>query len=485
MAVVVPQWVAIVWVSLVVLAVGGFGFGLVRLRKRLRQVGRERDAIEGGEQRMFEFLHLLGIMIEEDCRPRRLYQVIVEGVEGVLGGDGAALYLLDEGGECLTPSHLSVDCPPLGAVPDDVWEKGKGDAASLGSYLRLATVPVGEEALGFCLRNMESFRIAQLNSHQSFSGRDVVCRSEVAAMMAPMAYAGKPIGVLAVVRNTERPAFTENEFDLFRSVAEQSAFALGNALVHLEASAKRRLERQLRVGADVQRVLLPNAEPDFAGYRISGMNVPAQLISGDYYDYIRLGEHRLGVVIADVSGKGVPAGLMMAGCRSAMRAAALRIDSPAEAVAAVNRQLFPDMREDMFVSLAYLVLEGSSGAMRMARAGHDAPLMFRKQSREIEVMKPGGLALGVDEGPVFERVTKEFESEFGPGDCLLLYSDGLTEAENAAGEEFGKERMMEVFRKVAPLGAEATVEELKGQLARFVDGNRQVDDVTMIVIERR
>lgn len=485
LAVVVPEWVAIVWIGLVVSIVGGFGFGVLRLRLRLRQVADERDAIEGGERRMFDFLHLLGMMIEEDVNPRKLYRVIVEGVEEVLDADGGALYLLSEGGEYLVPSYLSETCPPLGVVPTEIWERGQKEVASLVSYLRLARLPVGDGILGYCLKSQEGLRVGDVKRHPSFAGVVGGYQSELGAMLAPVLYAGRPIGVLALVRRHGRPGFSGNEFDVFQSVAEQSAFALGNSIVHQEASVKRRMERELRLAGDVQRVLLPAAEPDLAGYRIHGMNVPAQIISGDYYDYIELEGKELGVAIADVSGKGVSAGLMMATCRSALRAAAVRTTSPAEAVAAVNRQLFCDMREDMFISLAYLILQSGSGRMRMARAGHDAPLMFRKASGEIEVLKPGGLALGIDEGPVFERVTKDFETEFEPGDCLLLYTDGLNEAENLAGEEFGKERLREGFRGAAPRGAEGVVTALHQQLGEFVGGNRQMDDITLIVIERR
>ena len=255
-------------------------------------------------------------------------------------------------------------------------------------------------------------------------------------------------------------------------------------MVHREASEKRRMVRELRVARHVQNVLLPEEDPKVSGYRVYGTNVPARIISGDYYDYIPLEDGRLGVAIADVSGKGVSAGLMMATCRSALRAA-VGGESPAEALATVNRQLFPDMREDMFISMAYMILENGSGRMTLARAGHDAPLMFRKATGEIEVLKPGGLALGVDEGPVFERVTQDFAAEFAPGDCLLLYTDGVNEAQNGDDEEFGKERMLEVFRKAAPLGGEEVLVALQREVDEFVGDNPQMDDITLIAIEKR
>lgn len=173
----------------------------------------------------------------------------------------------------------------------------------------------------------------------------------------------------------------------------------------------------------------------------------------------------------------------MATCRSALRAAAGQSASPVEALATVNRQVFSDMKEDMFISMAYLVLE--EGGIALARAGHDSPLLYRKATGELEVLRPGGLALGVDDGPVFERVTKEFRGEMDKGDCLLLYTDGVNEGENGAGEEFGKERLKDAFRTLAPSGAERVVTGLQQQLHEFVGEAPQMDDITVIAIEKR
>jgi sigma-B regulation protein RsbU (phosphoserine phosphatase) len=143
------------------------------------------------------------------------------------------------------------------------------------------------------------------------------------------------------------------------------------------------------------------------------------------------------------------------------------------------------MREDMFISMAYVILESGSGRVRLARAGHEPAILFRRASEGIELLKPGGLAIGIDDGPVFERVTGDLEIELGPGDCLLLYTDGVNEAENRIGEEFGKERLGEVFSRAAREGAEAAVKALQDELRRFVGDRRQMDDITMIAIERR
>jgi sigma-B regulation protein RsbU (phosphoserine phosphatase) len=255
--------------------------------------------------------------------------------------------------------------------------------------------------------------------------------------------------------------------------------------VHLEANEKRSLENELRTAREVQRILLPQQNPWIEGYRVAGTNTPARIISGDYYDCIDLGEKRWGLVIADVSGKGVAAGLLMAMCRSVLRCVAMGETSPAKVLALVNRQLFPDIREDMFISMAYLILDGDSGHAVMARAGHDPAFWFHKETGEVTQIKPSGLAVGIDEGDVFERVTKDYAFQIEQGDCLLLHTDGVKEALNSDEEEFGLDRMRSTFLQSSPLGAEAVLQQMLRGLKEFTGDAPQMDDITMIALEKR
>lgn len=449
---------------------------VVVLMSRLRKTSEAKEDLEGEERRMFDFLHLLGQAIEGDFSSRKLFRVIVEGMEEVLGAKGVALYTVSPDGTALVPTFLSRECPPLFELPESEREEIGNDAQRLRSYLRLTRVPEGK---GLLWDNLRAASPGWVKDMREFPGLQV---DEV--MLAPVTHAGRDFGILAAVGDRGRRVFNNNDYEVFRSLAEQSSFALGNSIIHREVAEKRELERELRMASEVQRVLLPGSDPETPGFRIHGTNVPARIVSGDYYDYLTPSENSLGVAIADVSGKGVAAGLLMATCRSALRALAENCDSPASALALVNRQLFTDMREDMFISMVYVLLEEDGNRMRFARAGHEAPLMFRQETGEVEVLKPGGLALGIDEGAVFERVTIDFETEFRSGDCLLLYTDGVTEAENRGGEEFGKERLQEGFRKAATLRANPVVDQLQEELKRFVGSHRQMDDITMIAIER-
>jgi sigma-B regulation protein RsbU (phosphoserine phosphatase) len=462
-----------------------FGWYIRRSRRRLRRVRREREAIETGEARIFSFLHVLGEAIETDTTPGRLYRMIVDGVEEVVNARGGAIYLINDDRQLLTPKYISEDCPPLIGLPPEVLQKGVEDPRAVESFMRLAQVRVDEGILGHCLMLGEPIHVVDVKSHEAFRDALSGFRGDVAAMVAPLRHAGADIGVLAVARSHADGSFKRNDFEIFKSMAEQSSFALGNAMIHMEAHEKRKLEEEFRTAREVQRVLLPAENPVLPGYRISGTNVPARIISGDYYDYLDLGADRHGIAIADVSGKGLPAGLLMAMCRSVLRALSDAGDSPAEILAKVNRQLFPDIREDMFISMVYAILDGGAGRVVLARAGHDSPLLFRRATGEVTILKPPGLAVGIDEGSVFERVTRDFEIAMQPGDCLLLYTDGVREAINDGDEEFGIDRMMAVFKTHAKLGAEAAVLGVQRDVVAFVDGAAQMDDITLVAIEKR
>jgi len=278
--------------------------------------------------------------------------------------------------------------------------------------------------------------------------------------------------------------FSQNDFVVFKSIAEQSAFALYNAIIYSEANEKKRLDHDLAIARDIQRILLPAESPSVSGFEIAGLNVPARQVSGDYFDYIKVDDERLGVAIADVSGKGVPASLIMAICRSVLRSQAIGNPSPADVLQKVNRQLYPDIKEDMFISMAYLVLDHVRSAVTLARAGHDAPLLYRAKSKTVEPLKTPGMVVGIDSGDVFDRLTKDVAVPLERDDCILLYTDGITEALDSEGNEFGLESTIEAVRASANRGAQAIVTRLIDDLRNFVGSTAQNDDITLIAIRK-
>jgi sigma-B regulation protein RsbU (phosphoserine phosphatase) len=291
--------------------------------------------------------------------------------------------------------------------------------------------------------------------------------------------------VLAITRSGAGEPLGLAQFNTFKALAEQSAFSLFDAFLHHEAADKKQIEKDLTTANEVQRILLPSKPPVIDGYDVAGMNLPARYLSGDYFDYIPLDADRWGVVIADVSGKGVPAALLVAMTRTALRLLAAGDLPPAEVIRRLNAQLYPDIREDMFISLALVVLDRRSGEVRLVRAGHDAPLLYRAKDGSVTKVNPPGMAVGIDSGSAFNRVTNDFSLVLGPGDCLILYTDGVSEALDRNGEEFGLEAMIRSVQASASQGAAGIVHRVSSDVKAFIGDQPPHDDITLISILKK
>ncbi len=278
--------------------------------------------------------------------------------------------------------------------------------------------------------------------------------------------------------------FGPDDLAVFKAIAEQSAFALYSEAVYLEAGEKRRLDSDLETAREIQSILLPASSPEIPGYEVSGLNIPARQVSGDYFDYLRVDDHRWGVAIADVSGKGIPAALITGMCRSILRGAAPGGGSASQILGAVNRRLYPDIKQDMFVSMVYALLDTRTSDVTVARAGHDPPLLYRAAGREVVPLRPPGVAVGIDSGDVFDRVIADETVTLAPGDGILLYTDGATEALDKHESEFGLARLIQSLQANAPKGAAATVANIAGEVREFAGDAAQYDDITLIYIRK-
>ena len=223
----------------------GLVLALKNQRKRNRRIRQRFRELEGEEQRMFSFLRDLGLAIENEPSPTVLSRIIVDGIGKVLNARGGAVYFVAAGNGYLLPSYISDECPPLIGIPVEVRKKAERDPRALESHLRLSRVAVDEGILGYCLAVGQAILVENVKNHTSF--RDAFTRytDDVAALLAPLRHANKDLGVLVVARRHEDGAFTNNDLAVFRSAAEQSSFAIGNARIHREAHEKRAIESEL------------------------------------------------------------------------------------------------------------------------------------------------------------------------------------------------------------------------------------------------
>src|SRR6059058_760514 len=428
--------------ALLAIAICGWVFITFRQRRKVHALERSKEEIQVEETLVFDFLHGLGEAFRETIKPHDLHRLIVEGATRILDANGGALYLTDRSGNKLVPMFLSKGCPPLVPVPGHILHQAATTPAAFEGFLRMHTVPPGEGLIGTVWQTTQPVSLADVRDVPELARLRETPLGTASLMATSLLYGKQNMGVLAVGNGPMGAPFTPSDFVVFKSIAEQSAFALYNAIIYSEANEKKRLDHDLEIARDIQRILLPAEAPNVNGFEISGINVPARQVSGDYFDYIKVDDERLGVAIADVSGKGVPASLIMAICRSVLRSQAIGNPSPADVLQKVNRQLYPDIKEDMFISMAYLILDHAGGTVTLARAGHDAPILFDHASGTASPVKPPGMVLGIDSGSVFDRITGDFALTLKRDDCLLLYTDGVTEALDVNGDEFGPERMM-------------------------------------------
>jgi len=452
--------------------------------RRIRRLERSHEEIQVEETLVFDFLHGLGEAFRETIRPQELHRLIVEGASRILDAHGGALYVTDRTGGKLTPAFISRGCPPLVDIPPNILQQAAASPVALEKFLRLHTVGPGEGLIGrvwqtgqaVCLNELSDAPELEKLRGSAFGSRSI--------MAAALRYGTQDLGVLVLANGPMGGPFSQGDFVVFKSIAEQSAFALYNAIIYSMANEKKRLDHDLEIARDIQRILLPAEAPAIDGFQINGINAPARQVSGDYFDYIQVDEERLGVAIADVSGKGVPASLIMAICRSVLRAEAAGNLSPADVLRKVNRQLYPDIKEDMFISMAYLILDHQRNGITLARAGHDAPLLYRRKSQTVTPIKSPGMVVGIDSGSVFDRLTVDFTISLERDDCLVLYTDGVTETLNAEGDEFGLDRMMQSMRDSANDSAPAIVKKIIGDVRDFTGSTPQNDDITLIAIRK-
>ena len=452
--------------------------------QRIRRLERSHEEIQVEETLVFDFLHGLGEAFRESIRPQELHRLIVEGATRILDAQGGALYVSDRTGAKLTPAFISKGCPPLVDIPPNILQQAAATPTALERFLRLHTVAPDEGLIGRVWQTGQSVYLSEFSDAPELAKLRSSAFGTRSVMAAALRYGNQDLGALALANGPMGVPFSQGDFVVFKSLAEQSAFALYNAIIYSMANEKKRLDHDLEIARDIQRILLPSEAPAIDGFQISGINVPARQVSGDYFDYIRVDDERLGVAIADVSGKGVPASLIMAICRSVLRAEAARNPSPADVLRKVNRQLYPDIKEDMFISMAYLILDHHRDSITLARAGHDAPLLYKQQSQTVTPVKSPGMVVGIDSGNVFDRLTVDFAISLERDDCLVLYTDGVTETLNAEEDEFGLDRVIQAVRARANDGAQAIVKKIIQDVRDFTGSLPQNDDITLIVIRK-
>ncbi|MEJ2635439.1 MAG: PP2C family protein-serine/threonine phosphatase [Calditrichia bacterium] len=256
------------------------------------------------------------------------------------------------------------------------------------------------------------------------------------------------------------------------------------SLQNIQSELEReRMARELEIAHHVQESLLPKKNPELAGYDIAGICIPAKEVGGDYFDFIPLGKNKMGVVIGDVSGKGVPAAIYMTLTKGILQSYVQENISPRDVLIKLNRLLYQTIERGAFVSLFFAILDGDKQEVHMARAGHNPAIHYSSAAGKTRLFKPDGIGLGMEEGRIFNRVLKEQKLQLSAGDWLVFYTDGFTEAMNDSNDEFGEKRLLQVLQENGEKSAVEFLDSLQASVRDFVKDKSQFDDMTVIALK--
>jgi len=300
-------------------------------------------------------------------------------------------------------------------------------------------------------------------------------------LAVPLVSQGELVGLINLGSRLSEQAYSADDRKLLNDLAIQAAPAVRVAQLarqqQAEARERERLAQEMKVARLIQQTLLPHDVPHVGGYDVAVYYQPAREVGGDFYDFVYFGDGRLGLVVGDVTDKGVPAALVMATTRTLLRAAVERLESPGQVLERVNELLYPDIPARMFVTCLYALLDPASGRLQFANAGHDLP--YRRGQDGVDELRATGMPLGLMQGMTYE----EKEIVLAPGDTVLFHSDGLVEAHDPQDEMFGFPRLQEMMAD-HPGGADL-IDYLLAQLAAFTGPDwEQEDDVTLLSLQR-
>ncbi|NOR14419.1 MAG: SpoIIE family protein phosphatase [Candidatus Aminicenantes bacterium] len=341
-------------------------------------------------------------------------------------------------------------------------------------------IQVSQSIINTAVDRHSSLLISDVQSDARFSAQDSILKLNIqSAMCVPLWNNKEIIGIIYSDRISLLQQYTDDDLRLLTLLSNLAAVKIENAMLFEQALEKEKMEKELALAAQIQQDLLPKTSPDFNNYEIVGVNLPCYLVGGDYYDYVIIDEDRIAVVIADVSGKGVSASLLMASLRAALHAEISPDYDIKKMAAKLNNFVHSSSSSNSFISFCYCELNRQNGEIRYINSGHNPPIIIDKK-KGIKRMETCGLCLGMFPKQEYEPKTLVLN----PGDTALLDTGGFTESRNAQNEEFSEEGLIRLLKKSTKLSAGEIITNICEALKDFTTGTAPFDDMTLVIIKR-
>jgi len=467
---------------------GGIAFGLSiwlfarrKWKFALRRLLNTNNQLSQEKKLAVEFMHNLAEAIGEGVERKILYQRIVHTSVVTTGAMSACIYEKLPNGR-LKGVAVEGLFPPQRAIKGHSIQNDIPRARFIEKILNSEILEAEEGVVGEVAKTAKPVFIPNAPEDPRVIKHQDESLSVRSMIFAPLVHDDDCLGVLAVANPSNGLPFSETDFSMIKSLGEQAALAIKNSDAMNLRFEKTRMDADLRLAHDVQELFLTQKFPPIKGLEIGAKYDPSAQVGGDFYDFYKLSSQKFCFCVADVSGKGVPASLLMALCQTHLKHLVNKTRPPSEVLSLLNEELFPRIRKDMFITLFLAILDIKKNKIIYARAGHEPGLLV-KNNTVIE-LRGGGMALGMVEPSLFNQLIVDQEEDFCAGDLLCLYTDGVTEASNIEKEEFGLSKLKDELLTYSELDPESINQKIIQDVNKFTSQNLDRDDLTLLTIKR-
>ena len=455
-------------------------------KRKLSALRDEKTRLQKEKEIIVEFMHNLAVAIGEGVARKDLYQRIVHTAVMTTGAMSACVYEKLDNGKLRGIATEGL-FPPQRRMKESLGEEESTRASFLEKVLSSEILEEGEGIVGEVAKTGKPVFVANAQSDPRIVRHPDPALAVRSMVYSPLIHDDSVLGVLVVANPASGLTFSEMDLSLVNSLAEQSALAIKNSDAMNLRLEKSRMDSDLGLAKEVQELFLAQKSPESKGLDVDAQYLPSSQVGGDFYDFYKLSSTKFGVCIADVSGKGVPASLLMAICQTNLRHYVSKTRPPSAVLKKLNLDLEKRIREDMFITLFLAIIDTQANTATYARAGHE-PALLAKQGEgdeiSIDKLHGNGMALGMVPSEFFDETIEDKVVPFEKGNVMVLFTDGVTEAENEDREEFGQGRLSEKLSARIRLKPNEFNHRLLADLDEFSSASHDRDDVTIVTLKR-
>jgi sigma-B regulation protein RsbU (phosphoserine phosphatase) len=455
--------------------------------RRLKLAQEEKQLLEQEKHIVVEFMHnMVEAVIEEGSRTSMFQRIIHAAVLST--GAMSACIFEKQTDNSLKGVAVEGLFPPQRKVNTEIGHKAGTRAQHIEAILRSESFTMGEGLIGSVGQSRRGLLIADAAHDPRVIQHEDPALKIRSMIVVPVVFRGDLVAVLALANPCDGLAFNQTDFSLVESLAEQVGLAVHNSDAMKVQIEKSKLDLDLELASNIQNLLLPSRFPETPNLEFAAHYTAAQKIGGDLYDVFPLQDNKIGVAIADVSGKGIAASIIMAICQTNLHHLSRSKNSPAEILKAINAEMHESMRRDMFITMIYAVIDVANESITLARAGHELPLHYHRDTAgqiTVDKIQSTGMAIGMVPPEIFDSTIVDTTLHFSTDDAFLLYTDGVTESVNLEGEEFSGERLIDTLQTSGRGSAQAILNTVITSVERFSGEAGQTDDLTLIAVKHR